>query len=47
MPLLDLFVTMLWSFLFIAWIWLLISVYADVFRSADLSGRVGQARTAA
>jgi len=38
MPLLDLFVTMLWFFLFIAWIWLLISVYADVFRSADLSG---------
>ena len=38
MPLLDLFLTMLWFFLFIAWIWLLISVYADVFRSDDLSG---------
>jgi hypothetical protein len=38
MPLLDLFLTMLWFFLFVAWIWLLISVYADVFRSGDLGG---------
>lgn len=38
MPLLDLFLTMLWFFLFVAWIFLLISVYADVFRSDDLSG---------
>ena len=38
MPLLDLFFSMLWFFLFVAWIWLLISVYADVFRSHDLSG---------
>jgi hypothetical protein len=38
MPLLDLFLSMLWFFLFVAWIWLLISVYADVFRSDDLSG---------
>ena len=38
MPLLDLFFAMLWFFLFIAWIWLLISVYADVFRSDDLGG---------
>jgi hypothetical protein len=38
MPLLDLFFTMFWFFLFIAWIWLLISVYADVFRSDDLGG---------
>lgn len=38
MPLLDLFWTMLWFFLFFAWIWLLISVFADIFRSADLSG---------
>ncbi|MTV24873.1 SHOCT domain-containing protein [Nitriliruptoraceae bacterium ZYF776] len=29
---------MLWFFLFIAWIWLLVSVYADIFRSPDLSG---------
>jgi hypothetical protein len=38
MPLLDLFLSMLWFFLFVAWIWLLISVYSDVFRSDDLSG---------
>jgi hypothetical protein len=38
MPLLDLFWTMLWFFLFIAWIWLLFSVIADIFRSRDLSG---------
>jgi hypothetical protein len=38
MPLFDLFWTMLWLFLFIAWIWLLISVYADVFRSDDMGG---------
>lgn len=38
MPLLDLFFTMLVFFLFVAWIWLLISVYADVFRSDDLGG---------
>ena len=37
-PLLDLFWTMLWFFLFFAWIWLLISVFSDIFRSADLSG---------
>jgi hypothetical protein len=42
MPLLDLFFTMFWFFLFVAWIWLLISVYADVFRSDDLGG-VGKA----
>jgi hypothetical protein len=38
MPLLDLFWSMLWFFLFVAWISLLLQVYADVFRSADLSG---------
>lgn len=38
MPLLDLFLATLWFFFFIVWIWLLISVYADVFRSEDLSG---------
>ena len=38
MPLLDLFWTMLWFFLFIAWIWLLISIITDIFRSDDLSG---------
>ncbi len=37
MPLLDLFWSMLWIFLFIIWIWLLISVFIDIFRS-DISG---------
>jgi ABC-type multidrug transport system fused ATPase/permease subunit len=38
MPLLDLFWTMLVFFLWVAWFWLLISVFADIFRSDDLSG---------
>jgi hypothetical protein len=38
MPLLDLFFAMLWFFLFVTWIWLLIAVFADVFRSKDLGG---------
>jgi ABC-type multidrug transport system fused ATPase/permease subunit len=38
MPLLDLFFSMIAFFFFVAWIWLLISVYADVFRSDDLGG---------
>jgi hypothetical protein len=29
---------MLWFFLFFAWIWLLITIFADIFRSDDLSG---------
>ncbi len=33
MRLFDIFWTMLWFFLFIAWIWLLISVVSDLFRS--------------
>ena len=33
MPLLDLFWAMLWFFLFFVWIWLLISIFADIFRS--------------
>ncbi len=37
MPLLDLFFAMLWFFLFFIWIWLLISVFGDIFRS-DKSG---------
>ncbi len=37
MPLLDLFWTLLWFFLFIAWIWLLIAIFADIFRS-EMSG---------
>jgi hypothetical protein len=38
MPLLDLFWAMLWFFLFFAWIWLLISVFGDIFRSDDMGG---------
>ena len=30
--------SMLWFFLFFIWIWLLIVVFADIFRSRDLSG---------
>ncbi len=37
-PLLNIFWTMLWFFLFFAWIWLLIIVFGDIFRSHDLSG---------
>ena len=37
MPLFDLFWAMLWFFLFIIWIWLLIAVFVDIFRS-DISG---------
>lgn len=38
MPLLDLFWAMLWFFMFFLWIWLLISLFSDIFRSDDLSG---------
>jgi len=38
MPLLDLFWSVLYIFLLFAWIWLVISVYFDIFRSPDLSG---------
>ena len=38
MPLLDLLFSMLWFFLVIAWIWLVISIFIDIFRSDDLSG---------
>ncbi len=38
MPLLDLFWAMLWFFLFFVWIWLLISLFTDIFRSPDLGG---------
>jgi ABC-type multidrug transport system fused ATPase/permease subunit len=34
----EAFLTMLWFFLFFIWIWLLISVFGDIFRSDDLSG---------
>lgn len=37
-PLLGVFWTLLAFFLFFLWIWLLIIVFADIFRSSDLSG---------
>jgi ABC-type microcin C transport system permease subunit YejE len=38
MPVLDLFWSVLYIFLLFAWIWLVISVYVDIFRRPDLSG---------
>jgi hypothetical protein len=38
MPLLDLFWAMLWFYLFFIWIWLLISIFGDIFRSDDMGG---------
>jgi ABC-type multidrug transport system fused ATPase/permease subunit len=37
-PVLDAFLTMLYFFLFIIWIWLLIMVFMDIFRSQDMGG---------
>jgi type VI protein secretion system component VasK len=37
-PLLDLFWTMLWFFVFIAWLFLLFQLFADIFRSKDMGG---------
>lgn len=34
----QVFLSMLWFFLFFIWIWILITVFADLFRSHDLSG---------
>ena len=34
----QVFLSMLWFFLFFIWIWLLIMVFSDIFRSHDLSG---------
>jgi hypothetical protein len=34
----DIFWSMLWFFMFFVWIWLLISLFNDIFRSDDLSG---------
>ena len=34
----QVFLSMLWFFLFFIWIWLLITVFADIFRRDDLSG---------
>lgn len=37
-PLLNLFWTMLMFFMLFIWIWLLISIFADIFRSHDIGG---------
>ncbi len=37
-PILDAFLTMLYFFLFIIWIWLVITVFIDIFRSHDMGG---------
>ena len=37
-PLLNLFWTMLWLFLWIAWLFLLFRVFADIFRNQQMSG---------
>jgi Short C-terminal domain/Phospholipase_D-nuclease N-terminal len=37
-PLLDAFLTMFWLFIWILWIFLLIRIITDIFRSHDLSG---------
>src|SRR3954466_15569254 len=37
-PLLDVFWTMMIFFLWIIWFWLLITVFADIFRRRDTSG---------
>ena len=37
-PLLNIFWSMLYFFLFVIWIWILIMVFIDIFRSHDLSG---------
>ena len=34
----QVFWSMLWFFLFFIWIWMLIVVFSDIFRSPDLSG---------
>jgi ABC-type multidrug transport system fused ATPase/permease subunit len=39
-PILDIFLTMLYFFLFFIWIWLLITVFVDIFRSHDIGGGV-------
>ncbi len=37
-PLADFFWTMLEIFLFVIWIWLLVVIFGDIFRSSDMSG---------
>ena len=37
-PILDIFLTTLYFFIFIIWLWLLFMVFVDTFRSHDLKG---------
>jgi hypothetical protein len=37
-PILDIFLTTLYFFIFIIWLWLLFMVFIDIFRSHDLEG---------
>ena len=37
-PLVDAFLTILWIFLFVAWIWILFTIIADLFRDRTQSG---------
>ena len=37
-PLLGIFWTMLWFFCFVLWIWLVVMVFIDIFRSHDMGG---------
>ena len=37
-PVLDLFWTLFMVFAFVVWIWILIAIFSDIFRSHDLSG---------
>ncbi len=37
-PLADLFWTMLEVFLFVIWIWILVAIFGDIFRSDDMGG---------
>jgi hypothetical protein len=34
----QVFLSMLWFFLFFVWLWFLVTIFADIFRSPDLSG---------
>lgn len=34
----QVFLTMFYFFLFVLWIWLLVAIFGDIFRSPDLSG---------
>jgi hypothetical protein len=34
----EVFLSMMWFFLFVIWFWLLIAIFGDIFRSRDMSG---------